>query len=106
MTTPGPGRYEGNESYELARELDAMASSGIIDDECGDTETIGWHGLLILDDMDFDVRALDGFEPGTEAFVLHTDSQGFFSYEPFESADAARIVFEQWQTEELKGEES
>jgi len=106
MTRPSFGKFEGNDSQEVSEYLFAWVQNGFVDDQCGESTTGAWHGLIVLGEMAVqELSTVDGFEPTTAAFVVHEDSQGFFTYESFESVQAAEIVFEAWRDAEEEGED-
>lgn len=104
MTRPGPGKFEGNESLEVAEFLNDIAGSGMTDDQIGDVESFGWHALIT--DLDwFKTRDdLQGYsnsgmtwdELGNlkdalkPAYIVLEDNNGFFTYREFDSNDEAR----------------
>lgn len=104
MTRPGPGKFEGNESLELSEILYAWTQNGLLDDQVGGVDELGWHGYVYIADGD------EAFDQVREAapevvtspelgFVLHEDGNGFFTYEVFESSGSARTVFDEWRDE-------
>lgn len=103
MTRPGPGKFEGNSSQEASELIYAWVQNGLVDDQCGDSD-VGWHGFLYIADGDEAYNALREAEADLVTspelgIVVHEDSNGFFTYEVFESSEAARIVFDEWRNE-------
>lgn len=104
MTRPGPGKFEGNDSAELSEILYAWVQNGLLDDQIGDVEELGWHGFVYIADGDEAYEQVREADPSVVTspelgFVLHEDNNGFFTYEVFESSGAARIVFDEWVQE-------
>lgn len=64
----GPGKFEGCDDGRLAEVLYSIT----MDDGCDDD--VGWYGLIV--------------QRG-HAYLVNEDSQGFFTYEHFETAAAA-----------------
>lgn len=81
-----PGKFEGNECGELASRLWEASLDGA-DEECGESGTTGWYGLLVgLDTND---------DPALPRFaIVSEDSQGFVSYETFPTEEEARETFD------------
>ena len=96
MTRPGPGKFEGNESLEVAEMLYAMVGDGMQDDEIGDVQSFGWHALITDADknipedhwpmQDEDGRVLE-VKP---AYIVLEDNNGFFSYRGYDLNTLAR----------------
>jgi hypothetical protein len=108
MTRPGPGKFEGNASLELSEALYAWVQNGLVDDQCFPSDG-HWTGYVYIADGDEayeQVRKADGSVVTSPelGFVLHEDANGFFTYEVYESSGAARIVFDEWQQQEVSDE--
>lgn len=81
MTRPGPGKFEGCESLEVAERLYGIVMDSSQDATMGDVEEYGVVLDLIGD------------------AICTTDQQGFFTYVLFPSEQAAQ---ERWQGLETK----
>lgn len=106
MSKPGPGKFEGNASLELSEVLYAWVQNGLVDDQCNPQED-HWTGFVYIADGDeayTQVREADASVVTSPelGFVLHEDANGFFTYEVYESSEAARTVFADWQNDELQ----
>lgn len=82
MTKPGPGKFEGNTSLEVAETLYEWLGEGSADEECGDVDGYGsYYALFDVDGADVD--APEGMRG--KAYVTEECSQGFFTYLEFDS---------------------
>ncbi len=85
MTRTGPGKFEGNESKEIAEKLYEMLNAGMADEEAGDISEMGWYSALfsgIL--LDADGNELESEEGG---YITDEDEQGFFTYTEYDTND-------------------
>jgi hypothetical protein len=60
-TSYGPGKFEGTADARIATALYDMVGDGACDDECGESDTTGWMGLV-------------------GRFTVGEDASGFFTY--------------------------
>jgi len=89
MTKPGPGRYEANQSLEVAEHLDNIEA----DDSYGDSSSgNGWVGLVL--NLQHDPLP-DGF---ANHYIVMEDTNGFFTYEEFDTEEGARKKFEEMRS--------
>jgi len=87
MTKPGPGKFEGNESIEVAEYLYEWTDA--VNEQFGSvTENGFWEGLHISFKEEYE--DLPELKP---AYIVREDDQGFFTYEEFETADAAESKY-------------
>lgn len=92
MTRPGPGKFQNNESLEIAEALYSML--GEENDSYGDSSSgLGWYGLFT--DIDVLVDGVSSPYPeGMQAnYIVEEDTNGFFTYEGFDSVDATKEKF-------------
>ncbi len=79
--TTRPGKFES--SGDIGEKLRDITLNGMCEDECGSvTENGHWYGLLTK----------TGIRGASNAIVVESD-QGFFDYETYPSAAAARAKF-------------
>lgn len=71
---PGPGKFEGNHDVRLAKVLYALSLDGEFDDQIGSVDEGYWIGFI-------------------GRFVCQEDSQGFFTYDVFDTSDEAQASF-------------
>lgn len=100
MTKPGPGKFEGNKSEEVAESLYDMSSDP--DEEYGTVQGFGWYGLIKRDSS---LPVINWPENNIAAYIVKEDSQGFFTYTGYEKlgdalSDWLKIEQEymSWQT--------
>ena len=110
MTRPGPGKFEGNASLELSEVLYAWVQNGLVDEQCGSVDTIGWHALILVADGDEAYDQIREADPEVVTspelgILVHEDNNGFFTYEIFETFESARFVFEDWQKDDIAEED-
>jgi len=82
---PGLGKFEGNDDLRIARGLYSLTLAGECDDQIGSVDGgmwIGWIGR----------------------FVAQEDTQGFFTYEVFDTSDEAKASFLGYGNEEEEEE--
>lgn len=72
--SPGPGKFEGNHDLRIARGLYTLTLDGQLDDQLGSVDEGMWLGWI-------------------GRFVCQEDTQGFFSYEVFDTSDEAKASF-------------
>jgi hypothetical protein len=77
---PGPGKFEACDSLKLAEYLYGLTGESGLDDEMGEVDGLGWYGLYLYDGSDAGEAA-----GATDCYILAEDSQGFFTYETFDS---------------------
>ena len=84
MTRPGCGKFEGNESLEVAEMLYGMDA----DEFFGTVDEQGWFGVI------FNVH-LEG-TPATDLrhYIVEEDSDGFFMYTEYKDIQQAREYWE------------
>lgn len=87
-----PGKFEG--SGAIGARLHAIVGDGMQDDECGSVDSGHWYGLI-----------LDSGVAGAEHAVVSEDSQGFFDFSAFPTAEAARADFDRITEEVAEDEE-
>lgn len=72
MTRPGPGKFEGNESLEIAEALYNLINESWQNDDFGSAvDGPYWEALLL------NVTPIGGH---TRSYIVTEDSQGFFRY--------------------------
>jgi hypothetical protein len=95
MTKPGPGKFQANESLEIAEDLYRQVQDGMASEQFGGGDTT-WEGLLLdqldtLNTPDLQITVPEGMQ---RAYIVREDSQGFFTYRGFDSeADALSQFF-------------
>jgi len=89
-----PGKFERCPDEKIGEQLYAMTLDGHCDDECGSVDELGWYGLL----------GYTGIE-GAEHVVVKESTDGFFSYEAFDTDVEAEGVFSEVHYDLLRGEE-
>lgn len=107
MTRPGPGKFEGNLSEAASEVIYAWVQNGLVDDQVGSVDGLGWHGFIYIAEGD---QAYDQLREADADLVtspelgilVHEDSNGFFTYEVFESSSAARLVFDEYAIEDAE----
>lgn len=77
---PGPGQFQACASLKLAEYLHGLSLDSSLADALGEVDGFGWYGLVIYDGSDEAEAA-----GATDCYVLNEDSQGFFTYETFDS---------------------
>jgi hypothetical protein len=96
VTKPGPGKFQANESLEIAEDLYRQVQNGMVEEQFGSVDEGFWEGLLLdqldtLNTPDLADRVPEGMQ---EAYIVTEDSDGFFTYRGFYSeADALSQFF-------------
>jgi hypothetical protein len=96
MTKPGPGKFQANDILEIAEALQDICSNGAMDDMFGDNSAgLGWYALIIRDQRDeIPVGDLAAYLT-SPAYIVEEDTSGFFTYEEFDTIEAAKNRFEE-----------
>lgn len=81
---PGPGRFEGNDSYEICEALDGLCAKSFFNEQFGTTEEGIWEALFLH------TTIRDG---KARAYIVTEDSNGFFSYKEYSSDEEARSKY-------------
>lgn len=82
MTKPGPGKFEANESLEIAEALYSYSLGGFVDEQFGSVDENGyWEGLIQNHIMNGPLM-----KPG---YIVIEDNLGFFTYQIFDSHEEA-----------------
>jgi hypothetical protein len=76
---PGSGKFAGCADADVAEALYDMTLEGGANEEIGSVQELGWYGLLI-----------DTGVQGVPHAIVNEDSDGFFTYQEFQTEDAAR----------------
>lgn len=84
MTKPGPGKFEANESEEIAEALYSLCGESFFNEQYGDVEHGGWYALFTH------VTPIGGH---TRSYIVEEDNNGFFTYEEFIDEDEAIVAF-------------
>lgn len=95
MTTPGPGKFQANDSLEIAEALYRESQTGIFESFGDSSSGLGWYSLILTDEK-------EGFKP---AYIVEEDTSGFFTYEGFDAVDVAKAKFQLIQEEHADDEE-
>ena len=80
-----PGKFEGCAEQRLGERLHQCTLGGGCDEEFGEVDTIGWHGLILRPKRKI-------------SYVVHEDSQGFFDYEEIPTHEA-QILWDTFRAE-------
>lgn len=98
MTKPGPGKFEANESEEIAEALYDLTLGSWFNEQYGDVEHGGWYALFI------NVTPTGGH---TSNYIVEEDNNGFFTYQEYASEEEAYArwfadlaAYESWTTNE------
>ena len=67
-----PGKFEGCWDQRLGERLYECTLNGWCDEEFGEVDAAGWHGLILRPNRKM-------------SYVVHEDTQGFFDYESISS---------------------
>lgn len=93
-----PGKFEANESEEIAEALYDLCGGSWYNEQYGDVEHGGWYALFI------NVSPL-GSTPGGHHYIVEEDNNGFFTYKEFASEEEAYsrwfadlAAYESWAT--------
>lgn len=82
MTKPGPGKFENNESLEVAERLYAiLGESGQVKD-FGSVSEWPFHFIALIHEID------------GKSYITDEDEQGFFEYEEYDDWKEADKVYE------------
>ena len=86
-----PGKFEGCADQRLGEMLYSIVNHSGCDDEAGSCQESGWYGLIVQ---------------RKHAYIVSEDSNGFFDYEYFDSAEDAstefyKIVYDLYEEEAI-----
>lgn len=85
MTNPSKGRFERAESLEVAQALWQIGMAGDYEDDFAPVEG-EYYNLILVEENDVDALT-------SPAYIAREDSDGFFTYKAYPSAEAARKVW-------------
>lgn len=94
MTKPGPGKFQANDSLEIAEALYKNAMEGVFDSFGDSSSGLGWY-CLILNGDDPNPDGIE-FDP---AYIVEEDTSGFFTYQGFPNHELAKMRFEEIRRE-------
>jgi hypothetical protein len=96
VTKPGPGKFEANESLELATYLYDMCGIQAFDDEFGDNSSgLGWYALFTNITPGDEVVG----DPLPHHYIVEEDIAGFFTYREFDNPETASKEFQRLMSE-------
>jgi hypothetical protein len=99
MSKPVPGKFEGNESLEIAEFLFDIELDGGAYDDMGDVETFGFHSLhLSVNDFNHYISH-EVSKLVKPAYITWEDNNGFFTYIEFDSNAEAKAAWRKLEVE-------